>query len=169
MKNNIALIGFMGTGKNSIGNLLAKKLDKKFVDTDALIEKLAGKPISKIFEEDGENKFRELEADIIKKVAEMENVVTACGGGVVLNQTNVARLRKNSKIILLTASPKIILERVKNGKRVRPLLKGSNKLDKIKQLLSSREPLYKMSADYTIGTSKLSAEESVEKIIKLLR
>ncbi len=169
MKDNVALIGFMGTGKNSVGISLAKRFNKKFIDTDILIEKLAGKSIPKIFKEDGEIKFRELEIEAIKKVAKMKNVVISCGGGVVLNQINIDRLRKNSKIILLTASPNVILKRIKSGKQNRPLLKVSNKLNTVKQLLSLRKPLYKMSADYTIDTSRLNEGKVVNKTIELLR
>lgn len=169
MKSNIALIGFMGTGKNSVGISLAKKLNKKFVDTDMLIEKLAIKPIPKIFKGDGEIKFRELEIEAIKNASEMKNAVISCGGGVILNQINIDRLKKNSKIVLLTASPHVILERIKKDKQNRPLLKGSNKLKKIKELLSLRNPLYKLSADHTIDTSKSNVEGTVGKIIKLLR
>jgi len=85
MKTNIALIGFMGTGKTTIGRTLARKLSKTFVEIDALIEQKAGKSIADIFKDDGEIAFRQLEIDITREIAARENQVIACGGGIVLN------------------------------------------------------------------------------------
>jgi len=126
MKNSIALIGFMGTGKTAVGRLLADKLGKRFVETDELVAKRAGKSISEIFEQGGEGFFRELEHDVIKDVAELENLVISCGGGAVLNKANVNRLKKNCVVILLTASPEVIQERTSNESG-RPLLLDSDK------------------------------------------
>ncbi len=166
MKSNIALIGFMGTGKTSVGMMLAEKLRKSFVETDSIIEKKDGRKITDIFRKDGEIRFRELEIEAVKKASKLKNAVISCGGGAVLNQINVQRLRENSFIILLTASPEIILGRTgKNSDR--PLLEGSGKLDKIKQLLESRKHFYRVS-DYTLDTSNMSAEKAAEKIIVML-
>lgn len=165
MRENIALIGFMGTGKTSIGRLLAVKSGKKFVETDRIIEENAGKRIPDIFENDGEIKFRELEIEAVKKAALMRNAVISCGGGVVLNQINIQRLKKNSFIVLLTASPEAIVKRIGDGDR--PLLKGRGKPEKIKKLLASRKPFYGVS-DFTVDTSRISAEKAAEKIIGML-
>src|SRR4030042_3993286 len=111
MKTSIALIGFMGTGKTVVGKVLAKKLAKEFIELDAIIEKKAGRSIPEIFRQDGEIRFRELEIEAVRTVANKKNVVIACGGGIVLNTINIDRLRKGSVIICLTASPAVILRR----------------------------------------------------------
>ncbi len=164
MKSSIALIGFMGTGKTTVGKLLAKRLDKEFVEIDELIAKRAGKSIPEIFEEDGETRFREVEIELIKEVAEMKNVVISCGGGVVLNRINIDRLKKNAVLILLTASPETILKRTSSDNE-RPLLNALSRLEKIKELLEFRKPFYNSSAYFTIDTTNLEIDEVVDKII----
>jgi shikimate kinase len=168
MKSNIALIGFMGTGKTAVGKLLAGRLGKEFIELDALIEKKARKTIPKIFARDGEIAFRELEIEATKDVAERENTVIACGGGVVLNQINIDRLRKNSVIVYLTASPEAILERTSSDKDERPLLVAENKEEKVKALLEFRRPFYERAADITVDTSGLEVPGVVEQIIARL-
>ena len=165
MKTNIALIGFMGTGKSTIGKLLAKKLDKTFIEIDQLIEDQAGKPIFKIFEKNGESGFRKLEVEATKKVANKNNVVISCGGGIVLNKINIDRLKKNAIIILLTASPQTILKRTSTDSK-RPLLNTLDRKKQIINLLNIRDPLYKSAADFTIDTTTLSVDEVVNDIIQ---
>jgi len=166
---NIALIGFMGTGKTEVAKRLAKKLGKKYVSTDELVVKKFGKPIKRIFEEDGEISFREAEIEVCKKVSALDNVIIDCGGGVVLNKINIDRLKKNSLIILLTASPETIAKRIakKCKGKERPLLKGRNKLKKIKELLAFRKPFYDRAAMYKIDTTNLSIEEVVDRIMEI--
>lgn len=122
MKTNIALIGFMATGKTAVGKLLAQKLGKKFIELDAVIEKKAGMSIPDIFRRDGEIRFRELEIEAVRDVSAAKNNVIACGGGVVLNTINIDRLKKESVIICLEASPSVILRRTSRDKDNRPLL-----------------------------------------------
>jgi len=162
---NIALIGFMGTGKTSVAKELAERLGKKYVGTDELIVKKIGKSVEKIFEEDEEKKFREMEIEACKEVAGMEDIVVDCGGGVVLNKINIDRLKKSCLIILLTTKPEIILKRCENSER--PLLKVENKLEEIRKMLSSRKPFYEMAADYSIDTSETDVDDIVKKIIKI--
>jgi shikimate kinase len=169
MKTNIALIGFMGTGKTAVGKALAERLDKKFIELDSLIERKAGKTIPEIFKQDGEIAFRELEIEVTKEVAEKKNAVIACGGGVVLNKINIDRLRKESLIVYLTASPKIILKRTSNDAEERPLLKVANPTLTIQELLRFRKPFYERAADIKIDTSKLDVEAIVEQIINKLK
>lgn len=169
MKTNIALIGFMGTGKTAVGKALAERLDKKFIELDSLIERKAGKTIPEIFNQDGEIAFRELEIEVTKEVAEKKNAVIACGGGVVLNKINIDRLRKESLIVYLTASPKIILKRTSNDAEERPLLKVANPSLTIQELLRFRKPFYERAADIKIDTSKLDVEAIVEQIINKLK
>ena len=169
MRTNVVLIGFMGTGKTAVGQRLAKKLDRSFIETDLLIEQKAGKTIPEIFQQDGEISFRELEIEVIKNIAKRENVVIACGGGVVLNKINIDRLRENATIIYLTASPEIILKRVSSTGNQRPLLDVDNPALTIRELLKSREPFYKQVAGITIDTSKLDINAVAEQIIDKLK
>ena len=164
--NNIALIGFMGAGKTAVGQLLARKLDRKFIELDSLIEQKAGKSIPEIFHQDGEIAFRELEIGVTKEVATMKNVVIACGGGIVLNKINIDRLRESSRIVYLTTSPSVILKRVSNEAGQRPLLEVDNPIQTIRELLSFRKPFYERAADITINTSILDINAVTEQIIE---
>lgn len=167
MKSSIALIGFMGVGKTVVGKVLAKELNREFVELDSLIERKAGKPIPEIFEQDGEVAFRELEIEVIKEVAGNKNQVIACGGGIVLNKINIDRLRKDSVIVYLTASPSVILKRVSNGGE-RPVLKINN-LPTIQGLLRFRKPFYERAADFKVNTSRANINSVVGQIIDKVR
>ncbi len=165
MKSSIALIGFMGVGKTAVGKALAEKLHRKFVEMDALIEQKAGKPIPEIFQQDGEIAFRELEIEVAKEVSQGKNQVIACGGGVVLNKINIDRLRRESVLVYLTASPEVILKRASSGGEERPLLKTSDKAQVIQEMLSFRQPFYERAADITIDTSQMDIDAVVKQII----
>lgn len=169
MKTNIALIGFMGTGKTAVGEALATRLNRKFVELDLLIEQKAGKSIPDIFEQDGEVAFRELEIEATKEIAKRKNLVIACGGGVVLNKINIDRLRAESVIVYLTASPRIILKRTASGGQGRPLLNVPDKASEIQNLLRFRKPFYERAADIRIDTSKLDIDAVAEQIISRLK
>ncbi len=169
MKTNVALIGFMGTGKTAVGEALAKKLDRKFVELDLLIKQKAGKSIPEIFQQDGEIAFRELEIEVSKQIAKEKNLVIACGGGIVLNKINIDRLRGESIIVYLTASPKAILKRVSSEEGQRPLLEVDNPTLTIRELLRFRKPFYERAADITINTSKLDIDSVVKQIISKLK
>jgi len=169
MKTNIALIGFMGVGKTAVGEALAKKLNRKFVELDLLIEWKAGKSIPEIFEQDGEITFRELEIEVTKEIVREKYLVIACGGGVVLNKINIDRLREESRIVCLTASPRVILERVSGEPWGRPLLKADNPSSAIQGLLRFRKPFYEISADIKIDTSKLDIDSVADQIISRLK
>ncbi len=165
MKTNIALIGFMGTGKTAVGRVLAEKLDKKLVEMDSLIELKAGKSIAQIFKEDGEIAFRQLEIEVTREIAGDKNQIIACGGGVVLNKINIDRLREGAVVVYLIASPEVILHRVSADNSVRPLLKKGNKATAIKELIAFRQPFYERAADIKIDTSRLSVEDVAGQII----
>jgi shikimate kinase len=165
---NIALIGFMATGKTVVGQALARKMDMKFIEMDSLIEKKEGKSIPEIFQQGGEIAFRELEIEVTKKVAEEKNAVIACGGGIVLNWINIDRLKENARIVYLEASPKIIMKRVSSEEGQRPLLEVDNPLLTIRELLRFRRPFYKRAADIEIDTSKLDIDTVVHEIIENL-
>jgi len=169
MKTNVALIGFMGTGKTAVGQLLAKKLGRKFFELDSLIEQKAGKSIPDIFQQDGETAFRELEIEVTKEVSKDKNLVIACGGGIVLNKINIDRLRQQSRVVYLTASPGVILKRVANEEGQRPLLEVDNPTLAIREMLSFRKPFYERAADIKINTSKLDIDSVAEQIIEKLK
>ena len=169
MKSSIALIGFMGTGKTAMGKALADRLGKEFVETDALIESLVGKSIPEIFKQDGEIAFRELEIEIIKRIAVKDNAIIACGGGIVLNKINVDRLAQKCIIINLKASPSVIAKRTSVDRNGRPLLAVTDRLAQIKELQKYRRPYYQRAADFEINTSRLRIETVVNKIIERLR
>jgi len=169
MKTNIALIGFMGTGKTVVGKALAEELQRQFVELDSLIEQKAGKSIPDIFQQDGEIAFRELEIEVTREVSESQNLVIACGGGIVLNKINIDRLRQQARIVYLTASPSVVLNRISTGKGERPLLNVSDQALRIKELLKFRKPFYERAADLTINTSKLDIKSVTEQLIKLLK
>ncbi len=168
MKNSIALIGFMGTGKTAVGKALAARLGKEFVETDALIESLVGKSIPEIFQQDGEIAFRELEIEIIKRIAIKDNSVIACGGGIVLNKINIDRLAQKCIIINLKAAPSVIAGRTSGDRDDRPLLAVSDRLAQIKELLKYRRPYYQRASDIEINTSRLSIKTVVNKIVEEL-
>jgi shikimate kinase len=169
MKSSIALIGFMGTGKTVVGKLLAQQLGSDFIELDALIEKRAGKSIPEIFRQDGETKFRELEIDITKGIVMKKNTIIACGGGIVLNNINIDRLRQECVIVCLTASPSRILKRTSMDKDGRPLLAVADRLRQIQELLKFRRPFYERAADITVNTSRLRPEAVVGLIMERLR
>lgn len=165
---NIAIIGFMGAGKTAVGRELADRLHREFVEMDSLVEHRAGKSVARIFEEDGEAAFRQLEIEVTREVSLREGTVIACGGGVVLNQINVDRLRPTSRIVYLTASPAVILKRIAGDDR-RPLLNVTERPQAIRELLKLRQPLYRRAADIVIDTSRLSVDAVAQRIIKKIR
>jgi len=169
MKTNIALIGFMGTGKTAVGQLLARKLNRKFTELDWLIEQQAGKTIPEIFQQEGEITFREFEIEVTKEIARERNTVIACGGGLVLNKINTDRLKESSVIVYLTASPGVILKRVSKEAGQRPLLEVDNPVQTIKELLKFRKPFYERAADITVNTTGLDIESVAEQIISKLK
>jgi len=169
MKTNVALIGFMGTGKTVVGKVLAEKLNKEFVELDSLIEQKARKSIPDIFQQDGEIAFRELEIEVTKEVSDRKNLVIACGGGIVLNKINIDRLREEAIIVYLIASPELILKRVLNEEGQRPLLNTPNKASEIQQLLKFRKPFYDRAADIKIDTSRLDIDSVAEQILGKLK
>jgi shikimate kinase len=169
MKTSVALIGFMGTGKTVVGKELAAKLGKRFIELDSLIEREAGKSIREIFREDGEIAFRELEIEVTRAIAGTKDAVIACGGGLVLNKINIDRLRQECVIVYLTASASAILRRTMQDAGSRPLLAGSSRLQKIRELSKSRQPYYRQAADIIINTSRLSIKTVVKRIEEELK
>ncbi|VAX35101.1 Shikimate kinase I [hydrothermal vent metagenome] len=168
INNNIVFIGFMGTGKSSTSKRLAEILGREVVSTDALIEKQEGCSIKEIFENKGEVYFRDVEKRVVQEVSDKEGIIVDCGGGVVLNKENMVILKKTGKVIHLSASPKVIYNRVKD-KGHRPLLNVDNPQKAIANLLEQRKPLY-AQADYSINTDGKNDDDvcgEVREILKL--
>jgi shikimate kinase len=155
---NIILIGFMGTGKSSVGRLLARQLDYRFTDTDQLVVQLAGKEIADIFATRGEAHFRELESNALRSLAEQERRVIATGGGIVVREENRALLRALGFVVWLTAREEVIFERVARNKK-RPLLQTADPQGTIHRMLGERQALYAAAAQWTIDTSDLPHAE----------
>ena len=148
--HNLALVGFMGTGKSSVGQLVAAQLHFRFADTDELIEARAGKTISAIFAEEGEAQFREYERAVVEELKNFHRAVIATGGGLVTRDESLASLKTHALVVCLWASPETIWERI-NHQSHRPLLQTPDPLAKIRQLLSEREPSYR-KADVLVST-----------------
>ncbi len=156
----IYLIGFMGVGKSTVGKGLSERLEYELIDTDELIEEKEGLSISSIFEKKGEDYFRELETDTIKELSSSDNIVVSCGGGIIKNEENVKLMKDSGRVILLTASPESIYERVKDSTN-RPLLEGRKSVEGINDLLLERKMLYDRAY-----TDKVSADRPVNEVVE---
>jgi shikimate kinase len=160
---NLALIGFMGTGKSSVGRLVADLLHFTFLDTDHVIEARAGKPISQIFSEDGEAAFRNWERRIVEELTLRDKTVISTGGGLPANPDNLASLKKHALVVCLWASAETIYERVRDHDH-RPLLNESDPLLKIRSLLAVREPYYRQ-ADVLVNAEIRSVRELATQVV----
>ncbi|MDA7517967.1 shikimate kinase [Akkermansiaceae bacterium] len=168
MQGNIVLIGFMGTGKSTIGRELSKMLSYPLVDTDQAIVKKAGKPIPRIFADEGEEAFRKMETEILEELAEKGGNIIATGGGIIGSERNREILRKLGYVVWLAASPKEILERTSRNSN-RPLLNGVDPEGSIMRLLEERTPLYMEAAHLNIETDQLCFDEICNGIIESAR
>ena len=166
MRENIIITGFMGSGKSIVVEELARKLGMEFIDMDQIIEE-QGMSISDIFSRYGEKYFREQENKLVKELSQKENMVIATGGGTLLSADNAKILSKKGEIICLYADPKVLYNRVKR-KNNRPLLRGENLLDRIKQLVEERKKIYD-NIKLKIDTSDLNIQEVVDRIIDILK
>lgn len=164
---NIYLVGFMGTGKSDVGKILARSLERDFLEMDELIEKSEKTTISQIFAEKGEAYFRTCEKKLLAELAQKSDFVISCGGGLICNQENADLLKKSGKVINLKASAKEIVRRTKHCKN-RPLLNTLNPTKTINKLLAEREPFYSQ-AHIAIDTDKITAQAAANLIIQHLR
>jgi shikimate kinase len=155
----------MAVGKSAVGRNLARRLGRRFVDLDRLIEKTAGLKVREIFAQKGEAYFRQLEKETLAKVLSQQGQVVATGGGVVLDDGNLELLRERSLLIGLNASTETILKRAGNG-ATRPLLKGVAPRERIEELLATRAARY-AQAHATIDTDELTLSQVVDKIVEI--
>lgn len=142
--SNIALVGFMGTGKSTVGQIVASMLHFQFLDTDEMIERIAGKRISEIFAIEGEERFREYEKQVVEQLKGVTNAVISTGGGLVTRPSNLATLKEHCLIVCLWCSPETIFKRVGHQSH-RPLLQVENPLERIRTLLNERAPAYRQA------------------------
>lgn len=156
----------MAVGKSAIGRTLAKKLRRRFVDLDRVIERAEGSKVREIFEHKGEAYFRQLEKQALADVLEENNQVIATGGGVILDDQNLQILRERALLIGLSADMDVLLARAGDATK-RPLLQGSNRREKIEDLLRQRAARY-AQAHVTIDTSNLTVDQVVKKIMGML-
>jgi shikimate kinase/3-dehydroquinate synthase len=166
-KNNIFLVGLMGAGKTTIGRLLARKLGRRFIDSDHEIEARTGASIPWIFEIEGEASFRRREADVIRDLTAQSGIVMATGGGAVLNEANRALLAERGTVIYLRAHVTSILQRTAHD-RNRPLLQTADPRRRLEELTVEREPLYREIADLVIDTGRPNVQSMVQTILEQL-
>ena len=164
---NLTLIGFMGTGKSTVGRLVADALHFTFLDTDDVIEARAGATIQEIFQHHGEPTCREWEHRIVEELARRTRTVIATGGGLPTNEANLANLKSHSLVVCLWSSPEKIWQRVK-GQTHRPLLNNPDPLGKITELLQIRGPYYRQ-ADVLVNTEFRSLREVTQQVIHQFR
>lgn len=163
---NIALTGFMGTGKTVVGRVLAERLGWEFVDVDAAIEQNAEMSVADIFARFGENGFRDRETQAIKKLSALDHKVFSCGGGAVLRAENMDLLEKSGIVVCLTAAPEVIFARLK-GNTTRPLLRVPDPLAKIRDMLVQRAPFYRRCS-LTVATDNLTPALISDRILRAL-
>ncbi len=166
-KSNIVLIGFMGSGKTSVGRLLAKKLKLKFYETDSVVEKKAGMKIKNIFEKYGEKYFRIIESSVAEEIIRKKTSIISTGGGIIKRPGNIKKLNKNGIIIYLKANFNTVVKRL-SGCRNRPLFNEKD-IEKTRMLFNSRVGTYQKSADIIITTDKGNVYKVTNKILKKLK
>lgn len=162
--HNIFLIGFMGVGKSTVSDYLSKILASPQVEMDQVIVNKEHMSINKIFEEYGEEYFRNCETNLLIELQKKNNQIVSCGGGVAMREINVREMKKNGRVVLLTASPETILERVKDSDE-RPLLRGRKNTEYISELMEIRRPKYREAADIIVDTDHKNVEEIAEEIV----
>ncbi len=167
--SNIILEGFMGSGKSTVASLLADRLELELMDTDEAIEESEGRSISDIFEEEGESAFRDMETELLSTIVSehWREMVISLGGGLPMREENRELLKKAGKVVLLRANPDTVYERLKED-TTRPLLRGDNPKEKIRELHNLRKNQYEAAADIVIDTDDKTPEEIADSIIEML-
>lgn len=164
---NIVLVGFMGTGKTSVGLELAGMLNMYFIDTDDIIEQDSNMIIADIFTNMGEEHFRNLESKAVEKACKLSQHIISTGGGAVIRDQNIQNLKSTGMLFHLDATPEVIFQRTKHETQ-RPLLKVDDPMGKIREMLKNRDPFY-AKADHRIDTSQLTVKEVAEKIVEFYK
>lgn len=165
IKGSLFLIGFMGAGKSSVAAALGNALKREVLEMDQCISEQEKMTIPEIFAQKGEAYFRQCETQLLRDCANREPQVVSCGGGVPMRQENVEAMRACGTVVLLTARPEVILERVKDDHN-RPLLEGHKDVPYISGLMEQRRPHYEAAADITVDTSDLTIQEVCREILE---
>lgn len=165
--SNIFLVGLMGAGKSTVGRILARRLGKRFVDTDHEIEKRNGVTIPVIFEIEGEAGFRKREQEVLADLAQEPGLVLSTGGGIVLRPENREVLREQGFVVYLSARPELLAERTRHD-RSRPLLNVDDPLARLRELHAVRDPLYREVAHAIVETGRGAPQQVVQAIIVAL-
>ena len=168
MPNNVYLIGMMGSGKTVTGKALAGLLGYSFVDLDAAIQTKEGRSIPDIFASSGEPYFRDVEASVLEAISKQSKQAVATGGGIVLREENVRRMKESGKVVLLKASAEALWQRVRHSKD-RPLLNKPDPLGALKQILSDREGFYEHACHFSVATDGKIADDVASEIQQMLR
>lgn len=166
---NIVLIGMRGSGKTTIGKILAKKLGKKFIEMDELIVKKAKMTTPEIVEKFGWDKFRDLEEQVATNVSKLKNIVNATGGGVILRERNIKNLKKNGIVFWLQVDVDTLLKRIGDDPNRPSLTENKDRRTDMEITLKERRHLYKKAANFTVDTENKSVYQVVEEIIKFLK
>jgi shikimate kinase len=168
---NIVLIGYRCTGKTSVGEALARELRRDFADTDRLIEKKVGRSTESFIYEMGWDNFRGIERQMVDEISKKDKMVIATGGGVVMDERNIASLKENGWVVWLKAQEDILRKRMEKdniGGNKRTPIMGSNSLEEIKKVLELRKPLYSRMGDASIDCGTLTVAETVDLILEQL-
>lgn len=165
---NIVLIGFMGVGKSTVAKTLHTRLGMKIMEMDEEISRREGISIPEIFETRGETYFRNLETELLAQLQDENGYVISCGGGAPLRKTNVDLMKKNGKVVLLTALPETIWHRVQENHE-RPLLENNKTAAHIERLMSQRQEKYQAAADFTVNTDNKTEKEICDEILEKLQ
>ena len=164
---NIVLIGFMGAGKPTVSDYLSTMFDMDIIEMDQEITDREEMSIPDIFATYGEEYFRDLETSLLVELQDRKNVIISCGGGTALRENNVAEMKKNGRVVLLTASPETIYERVKDSDD-RPVLKGRKNVDGIAELMEQRREKYEAAADIVVQTDHKTVLQVCEELVQRL-
>ncbi|MCI6060150.1 MAG: chorismate mutase [Dorea sp.] len=165
---NIVLIGFMGAGKSTISDYLSTMFDMEIVEMDQVIAEREEMSIPDIFATYGEEYFRDLETSLLIEMQDRKNTVISCGGGAALRERNVEEMKKNGRVVLLTASPEVVYERVKDSND-RPVLNGRKNVEGIAELMEQRRGKYEAAADIVINTDHKTVLQVCEELVQRLQ
>ena len=164
----IAFVGLPGSGKSTVGRQLARHLDIRFFDSDAVIENRLGFSIREFFEREGEDAFRDLEQSVICELTQQDTCILSTGGGVVVREANRDRLRLRCHTVYLHSEPEEVFRRLRND-RHRPLLQVADPLSRLKELYLVRDPLYRSASHIVVETGRPVVSALVTTILTRLR
>ena len=164
---NLVLIGYRGTGKSVVGELLADRLGMRLVGMDAAIVERAGMPVPEIVEQRGWPGFRDLESEVARELAGHDNAIIDTGGGVVERSENIEVLRANGRIFWLKASVGVIVGRIEGGTERPSLTGGKSFTEEVAEVLERRTPIYQGAAQHEIDTDPLTPEQVADRIIEI--